>query len=172
MDIHRLDHRRSRISIFPCCMPYKSVKEIFWGLLVWMNESIHFFVHLFTTVVSATATAAAFFSHWAIIDVYFHWNKEGIVDGISYFHLLSLVPFNPPFHSIHFHFPLFATFDKRTAFNHSLYKRGPRWCKQFRNIAYCYMYTKMCDTLHRNTMFYSSGTCFKSRIVWKLWHIF
>lgn len=34
-------------------------------------------------VVAAAAAVAAFFSHQAIIDVYFWNNMEGIVDGIS-----------------------------------------------------------------------------------------
>lgn len=70
-------------------MPHKCKRNLL-GLLVWINKvDPFFFVHLFSTTVAtvpaaaAAAAVAAFFSHRAIIDVYFHWNKEGIVDGIS-----------------------------------------------------------------------------------------
>lgn len=121
-------------------MPHKCKRNLL-GLLVWINKvDPFFFVHLFSTTVAtvpaaaaAAAAVAAFFSHRAIIDVYFHWNKEGIVDGISsdrerkisFYYRLLLLPF-PLFFFFLSSLSIFAIFDRRAALNHGLYARGPR----------------------------------------------
>lgn len=91
---------------------------------------------------------------------YWCWNMEGIVDGIAsnrvgekeraaYFpstFACVLTPSPPVFVC----FSSFSTLDRRAAFNHGLHVRRPRWCKQFRNIAYSrahtHTHTKTCDT--------------------------